>query len=289
MKNVAWRGWAVAVSATLVHATAFANEVITYPAPETSTDQRSVYALQLLQLAIDESGVPYRLASSQQPTRQNRAFREVAKGKDLRIAWAMTSTEREADPGLRPIRIPISKGLIGWRLPLVQKDRAETIGQIREAAQLRHLTAGQGLDWPDLPILKVNQLPVVGVSSYPQMFTMVAKGRFDYFPRSVIEIDDELKTNEALGLAVAPGWVLHYKTADYFFVNRQDTKLAADLTRGLEKALANGRFDKLFQKHYGPAIARYQLGQRRVIELDNPLLPKNTPLNRPELWFQPQP
>jgi hypothetical protein len=263
--------------------------VITYPAPETSTDQRSVYALQLLQLAIDESGVPYRLASSRQATRQNRAFREVAKGQNLRIAWAMTSIEREADPQLRPIRIPLSKGLIGWRLPLVQQTRAQAIGQIQGLVPLRQLTAAQGLDWPDLPILKANGLPVIGVSSYPQMFTMVAKGRFDYFPRSVIEVDGELQTHQSLGLAVAPGWVLHYQAADYFFVNRLDTKLAADLTRGLEKALSNGRFDKLFQKHYGPAIERYQLGQRRVIALKNPLLPKNTPLDRPELWFQPKP
>ena len=54
---------------------------------------------------------------------------------------------------------------------------------------------------------------------------------------------------------------------------------------GLEQALADGSFDRLFFAHYGDALQRARLSERQLIELDNPLLPPDTPLQRAELWL----
>jgi hypothetical protein len=270
----------------VVSVNVWATELITYPRPESSSDRRSEYTLQLLQLALQEARVDHRLQPSAVLMRQNRSFEELAQGRTLRIAWAMTTREREAS--LLPIRIPISRGLIGWRLPLVRLDRAAALGQVRTLAELQALSAGQGLDWPDTNILKDNGLSVVPVSSYDNLFTMLIHGRFDYFPRSVIEIWAEAQSHEGKGVAIAPGLALHYLAADYFFVNKQDKALADDITRGLERALANGKFQRLFDAFYGAAIKQAHLAQRTVIELKNPSLPEATPLGRAELWFDPR-
>jgi len=79
--------------------------------------------------------------------------------------------------------------------------------------------------------------------------------------------------------------LLIYPTADYYFVNKQNTELAENLRQGLELALADGSFGRLFAAHFGPAIRRAQLDKRVLIELTNPLLPPQTPLARKELWF----
>ncbi|UUZ54594.1 transporter substrate-binding domain-containing protein [Massilia sp. H-1] len=86
-------------------------------------------------------------------------------------------------------------------------------------------------------------------------------------------------------LAVEPGIVLHYPTAIYFFVRKEDTRLAADVNAGLEKMIADGSFDRVFQEFFGDMIRRAALRERHAIELKNPLMPDSMPLARKNLWF----
>lgn len=60
------------------------------------------------------------------------------------------------------------------------------------------------------------------------------------------------------------------------------------MTQGLEKARHDGSFDKLFHQYHDATIKRAGLENRTIIELDNPLLPDETPLGRRELWFRPR-
>jgi hypothetical protein len=53
----------------------------------------------------------------------------------------------------------------------------------------------------------------------------------------------------------------------------------------VEAALADGSFEKLFYFYYGPQIRQARLDKRVLINLPNPLLSPQTPLNRRELWF----
>lgn len=260
-------------------------ESLTYAPPEVAHDPRNLYPLQLLQLALDKAGGDYRLQPAAKPMQQGRVLMELTQGRSVRVAWSMTSLEREAQ--LLPIRIPIYKGLIGWRLALVQAERRELLHQVRSLEELRRFSAGQGHDWPDTEILRSNALPVVGVPNYQSLFRMLALGRFDYFPRSLAEIWAEAEQQRAAGLVVDDSLVLHYPSAAYFFVNPKDVALAAHIERGLELAIADGSFERLFQAFHGEYIARAQLGKRRILHLSNPLLPPQTPLQRKELWFQP--
>jgi hypothetical protein len=159
---------------------------------------------------------------------------------------------------------------------------------VRSLEDLSRFSAGQGHDWPDSEILRSNGLPVIGVPNYQSLFSMLALGRFDYFPRSLAEVWAEAEQQRGSGLVVDDSLVLHYPSAVYFFVNRNDVALAAHIERGLELAIADGSFEQLFQAFHGEYIERAQLGKRRILRLSNPLLPPQTPLQRKELWFQPQ-
>lgn len=267
--------------------TGMAAEKIFYPRPESASDPRLEYPLKLLNMALKKSGAHYELLPSQLAMQQGRAIQEVESGSNLvHIVWSMTSKEREQNT--LPIRIPIYKGLIGWRLPLVTQKTSNQFMGVKGIEGMKPFEAGQGHDWPDTEILRFNGLAVHGSPTYEGLFLMLEANRFHYFPRSVVEIWAEADLHADRGVVIDSHIALHYPAAFYYFVNKGNGKLAKALTQGLEKAIADGSFDRLFHQYFDPLIKRSELGNRTVIELKNPLLPALTPLGRKELWFQPQ-
>lgn len=258
-------------------------EILFYPRPESLDDERGDYPFQLLQLALIKAGSAEQVVMTPHYMQQNRSIIEVANatGK-VHVTATMTTVEREQQ--LLPVRIPISKGLIGWRLLLVRQADHARYHHVRGIADLAPYKVAQGHDWPDLAILRANGAAPVPVSSYASLFGMLKAGRIDYLPRSVQEIWAEAARHP--GLAIEPHVVLRYPAADYFFVNRNDTRLADQIRQGLEAAIADGSMDQLFYRHYGALLRDAALDKRRVLELVNPLLPPDTPLARKELWFR---
>lgn len=279
-----WR-WLIALIllSVLTPVPAHQSDLIRYPRRADGDEFRSIYALAQLQLALDKAGSSLRLEPSHYSMEQERALVNLEHNDRLDVAWSMTSIEREQR--LLPVRIPLDKGLFGWRIALLPKDRAQLLKDVRNLDDLRQFSAGQGHDWPDSEILRAHDLPVRVSSSYGSLFRMLQAQRFDYFPRSVIEIRDELEQPRAKQLVVDPHVLLHYPTAMYFFFSRKRPELAETVRIGMEKAIADGSFEQLFQQHFAASLQRAQLDQRQLIELHNPLLPSATPLQRRELWF----
>ncbi len=180
-------------------------------------DARGSYPIALLHLAVEKSGADYQLVPSGQVMSQHRTLRQLGSNNGLDVVWTMTSPEREKE--LRPIRVPIDRGLIGWRLLLIHNDNEQKIQQLDEK-QLKTSPSVQGSDWPDYPILKANHFRVLGSGDFDAMFKMLSAKRIDYFPRSVTEIWPELQQKKGMSLTIAPKWVLHYPAALYFFVQK---------------------------------------------------------------------
>ncbi|MCG2583164.1 ABC transporter substrate-binding protein [Massilia sp. TS11] len=266
-----------------------AAQLIHYPRPEQNDHPwqhkgLEHYPVRLLEMALGRSSRHYLAQPVPFMMTQGRATLELQAGRQVDLMWTMSSRQREQD--LLPIRIPIYKGLIGWRLLLVRAADRARFAQVRNIDALRGLTFLQGHDWPDADILRANGLRVQPSSDYGGMFKMLATGRVDVFPRSVIEIWNEAEANASLGLVVEPHLVLRYPSAFYYFVNKANTALADDLRAGLESMLADGSFDRLFREYHEPLLRQARLPARRVIDLVNPLLPSATPLERRELWFR---
>ena len=154
---------------------------------------------------------------------QGRALYELMQNEFVDIIWSMTSIEREKK--LTPIRIPLYKGLIGSRLLLINTKDKSKFRDIHSKKDLLQFYAGQGHDWPDTYILKNNDLPVVTSANYEGLFGMLLLDRFDYFPRSIIEIWDEAQAHISDEIIVEPNLIIQYPTASYFFVNKKIQKV----------------------------------------------------------------
>ena len=241
------------------------------------------YPLRLLTEALQASGETYLLQPSGQDMVQSRVLKEIAAGQ-VDVYWSMTSAAREQQ--LLPVRIPLDKGLNGWRLLLIRQGEQARFQHLQVLSQLKKLTFIQGHDWPDTEILQHNGLSVLTSTHPPQLFDMLQKGRGDAFPRAVFEAYDDVLLQPGQFM-VEPQLVLVYPSAVYFFVNRNNQRLANAIERGLHRLIASGRFERLFQQRYGVAIARAGLAKRRQIRMENPLAPVNFPLPDSSLWFQP--
>ncbi len=264
------------------HFTAFGVEVVRFPRPEFEGDRRYDYAMQLLQLALSKTVTSYRIQPAEIAMNQERQVLEIEAGRTIDVGPIPSSADREAR--LLPIRIPINKGVLGWRLGLIRKGDEGMIAGVNTLDDLKGVRLAQGQEWPDTQILRANGIDVITAPRYEGLFKMLTGKRFDYFPRSVMEIWDEQAIN-ADTLEVEPHLALHYFYDAYFMVNRRNTRLAQDIREGLEKAIADGSFDKLFQQYYGERLRKAHLEARTVIELRNPLLTPGTPSDRPELWY----
>lgn len=254
----------------------FGTEVVHYPVLPAKNDPNEKYVWAVLKLALEKSGKPYQVVGWKVPMLQGRAFQEAASidGK-IDILWSMTTNERESK--LLAVKIPIDKGLLGWRIPLVRSGRSSLFNKTAKLSDLRRFTAGQGHDWPDTKILQWNKLNVVSSGDYETLFSMLQQGRFDYFPRSIMEIYNDIENHPESQIAVDQHIVIHYPTAAYFFVSPRRNQLAKDVELGLNTAISDGSFESLFQNHLGRPIKQARLASRRIIELENPLIRNTAP------------
>lgn len=258
--------------------------VVVYGSPMMSAEQtEQMYPFKLLAAALKASGGNYQLKPASLDMVQSRVLKEIELG-NVDVYWSMTSIEREKQ--LLPVRIPLDKGLNGWRILLLAADQSEVAAGVHSLKNLRRLTFLQAHDWPDTEILRFNQLKVLTAPHPQQLFEMLAHHRASAFPRAVIDIAQEQRP-EPQRFVMEQQLVVHYPSAVYFFFNKAETELAADVEKGLHILRKNGEFDRLFMQRYGAAIESARLSERHVIELQNPLLPVQTPLADESLWYQP--
>lgn len=256
--------------------------IVRCPRADNEFDQLSI---DMLRLALSHMPGNYLVQTWPLRVERNRALHEVARGQYLDVAWAVTSREREA--ALLPVRIPLDRGLSGWRIALVRRADSQRFAGVGNLGELARFRAGQGYDWAETAVLRSNGLPVVTGNNTDSLPAMLAAGRFDYYPRPLGQAWTEAQRHGQLGLVVEPHLALHFPSAVYFFVTKTSTALATALEQGLRKAIDNGTFERLFLSQHGPYLQRTALAQRRVIKLDNPGLTPETPLASRELWYLP--
>ncbi|MBV8035769.1 hypothetical protein [Roseateles sp.] len=264
-----------------------AGESVRLPRHIGLSDPQLNYVRRIVELALGHAGRRLGIRHVELDMTQSRTLTELATSRSpIDLMWTMTDSQRE-NSGLLPVRIPIDRGLLGWRLLLVRRSELARWERVGSLGELRQRLAGQGHDWPDTTILRANGLQVGTNSVYEALFRMLAAGRIDYFPRSILEIDAELADGRHPELAIAPGLMLHYPAAAYLFVTPGRPELAALLKTGLEAAVADGSFQRLHREFYGALVRAHPVSPARVLHLSNPLLPPQTPLHRRELWLQP--
>lgn len=269
---------------------ASACNLLLHTGSESVKDQRSQYFIDVLRLALDKTpdlGECFTLKALQSPMYQARALKSLDKDYGVDIVWSMTSKERETK--FLPIRIPLLKGLLGFRTFIIRRIDEEKFANIQSLKELQSLVIGQGRNWPDTKILRANNFSVVEGGSYDGLFKMLQLKRFDYFPRGVTEIWEELLAHQGKDLIMEQTLLLHYNAPIYFFVSKKNTALAERIERGLILAIKDGTFDTLFMNNsvYKKYFGQLRIESRRTIELNNPFLTAETPLGNINLWYKP--
>lgn len=246
--------------------------LVKYHGAVEGANPHEAYYAALLRLALEETQQefgPFELQPVYTDYPQGRSIAALQSGKLFDVIWTMTSIEREEE--LLPVHVPLLKGLMGYRLFLIARDRQQEFAGIKTLEQLKRLRCGQSIDWPDTQILRGNEFNVVTAPA-ERLHAMLAAHRFDIFPRSIHEIWDEVTAHPRL--VVEQNLMLHYPAPMYFFVSRKNPQLAQRLTLGLHRAVANGQFDEMFEAHRmtGDTFTQGNLLNRTVIQLDNPQL-----------------
>ncbi|WP_269520720.1 amino acid ABC transporter substrate-binding protein [Alteromonas sp. BMJM2] len=187
----------------------------------------------------------------------------------LDVTWSVTSSDREAY--FLPIRIPIMAGLFGKRVLLINSED-KRFSKDMDLASLREFRAVLGYDWPDTAIFRQAGIPVLE-TTYRASFKMVSERFADMFPRSVMEVVEEIENKDFIrGLVVEDNIVISYPSPIFFFVSSNNQQLATRITDGLLQLLKNHRFQQLLKEHKGYKQSLALLKGRTVISIGNPLL-----------------
>ncbi|MEH6454103.1 MAG: hypothetical protein V7782_13805 [Psychromonas sp.] len=175
------------------------------------------------------------------------------------------------------IEQPLCKGLLGYRLLLVNDKDRETFLNIQNGAELQSLSIGIPATWVDAELFRENQYKVVEKGIFDDLFTLLVNAEFDYCALGVNEIEKEFEERvKPVGdISIEPSLMLYYPFPLVFYVNPDNKALAERVHLGLADIFSNGIYENIFQKHYGDIVTRLNLKQRKVFTLDNAILPNS--------------
>lgn len=244
------------------------------------------YAKGLLKLAISKVSTEYDWQEPVENTSEERIV-NMLMDNTLDVVWYASTNDLEER--LLPVRIPMYRGLLGYRVLMIKKGTQHKFDGVKTLEDLRRFSLGQGLFWADTQVLTSNGLNVIKVLKYEGLFYMLDGDRFDGFPRGVHEPWSEIQRYPKLALDVEQNLLLSYINPFYFFVNKSNQKLAEDIERGLRIAIEDGSFSEYFLNDptVKDVINNANLKDRLVLRLNNPGLPKLTPVDEQALWFDP--
>jgi hypothetical protein len=266
--------------------------VVTYsPSPVSKDDKRFDYGINLLRQVLNKtsrSHGPFKMLPAESMN-VGRAIEFLKSGETdaVNVAWTTSSKKREES--LFPIRIPIRKGLLGYRIFLIKKEDQAKFTAIQTLEELKQLRVGQGHIWNDVKVFQGNGFEVVTGPSYEGLFRMLMEGRFDYFSRGINEAPEEYESRKDKfpNLLIEDSILLYYPWPKYFFTSKKNPALAERIELGLRMMIEDGSFERLFIKYHSKDIERVNLKNRKLFKMNNPLLPATTPFDQKELWFDP--
>ncbi len=262
----------------LVALPAFAQQVAPAPLAVRISDRGPFrdYARDVLRLALDRSGRPYEIETVRTEATVPRLMRLLESGPDAAITVHWAATEPEFEERLLPIRIPIDRGLIGYRVLMIREGDEARFAEVRRLDDLKVFNLGQGFGWSHVAILRAVGLEVQEIPEFDGLFRMVDAGNLDAVPRGATDIGREIaeRATTQPNLAVEPRLALVYDhAAIFFFVNRSNLALYQAIKHGLEQAYADGSFMALFETHPDIQAGMALAAQDRVLlKVANPHL-----------------
>lgn len=265
-------------------------DIVKFEAGQSQNDARMAYKIEVIQSALEhtkDTYGPYLISTSAPLMNSLQAMRQLQNGELLNVFIALTNKDWESNT--IPIRIPLRRGLLSYRLLLTHKRYLPLLKNVNDVSDLMSLQVGLRHNWSITKILSLRGFDIVPSKSYEGLFAMLNSQRFHYIPRGINEIYNELDSRKSKlnNVVIEPKLVLYIPSPTYLFVSPKYPRLAQRFEDGLELMVANGTLKAIFDNYFTHHIERADIKNRRIIVVDNPLLPELTPLERSELWWSP--
>jgi ABC-type amino acid transport substrate-binding protein len=153
--------------------------------------------------------------------------------------------------------------------------------KINTLDELKAIPVGLHKGWVTTKLFNLNAFNVIETGHFEGLFLMLNRYRFDYIPRGVYEVYDELASRQDVlkDIVVEPTIALFIPTMSYVNVSPTDPKIAKRLASGLLQLQNNGELKKILHKYYGNDIKRANLKNRKVFEINHPNFSPHDKLN----------
>ncbi|WP_243311638.1 transporter substrate-binding domain-containing protein [Fundidesulfovibrio agrisoli] len=209
---------------------------------------------------------------------ENRLDAEMASGK-LHLSFIPPNANRLALEGrqlIAAIRVPLERGLLGWRVCLVRGNDKDILKGVTSVEALRRFRVGQGYGWGDIDVYAGAGITVVEApfSSQSAPLRALASGHFDLLPMGTSEFEAFLERakEEGLGIVADSHIVIHYPWFRFIWVSRTAPNAAIlleSLERGLDIMVRDGSFIRIFEQYKGKIDTAW-VRRRTMIELASP-------------------
>lgn len=177
------------VTAVLMLWAAFAADarcdtLLIHPRAESASDSRYQYDWAVLRMAMDKTQAsfgPYEIREAAEKMVPSRVEYEM-QSTDGRLNIFVRSTSIDLEKNFLPVRIPVDRGLLGYRVLLVRSADLPAFAAVRNLDDLRKFRIGQGKAWSDVKILRMSGFSVVEGDSYDGLFSMLTADASTRFP-----------------------------------------------------------------------------------------------------------
>lgn len=256
--------------------TAMSQMTITCRAPESKTDTRYDYDNKLIKMALErtmEEYGPYAIKYTNNVT-ASRAMHAISNNEDKNMFAKLSYNANFSETkDMIYIPLPIDLGIVGYRVCFTSPEVEEKLKHVKTLYDLKKFTIGQGRGWSDVGILRYNGFQVEETAVYKSLFPMVARNRFDLFPRGVNEVLKEYQANKNIGgLKVDELIAIEYPLPRFFYTHKSSKKAFERIKTGLFKLYNDGSMQRLWREEYQESIDFANLKGRKIFHLKNPKL-----------------
>lgn len=255
--------------------------------PLSETDKRSLHKNAVILRALEVTEIEFgafKLEYVNINMTPSRALVSLIQGQLFNTFIGPNNTAWEKE--VFTIKVPIRLGLLSYRLLLTRQSQASLFANINTLEDLTQLNAGLQYDWLTTEVYKANKMKVTTAHKFESLFEMLKQSRFDYIPRAVYEIYDELNNpnTDLTHIIIEPTLALYLPMATYVYVSPQNARLAQRLEIGLHKLMATGEIKSILDEYYAEDIRRANLKSRKIITINNPYDDTNDIVKYKDLW-----
>lgn len=254
---------------------AIANEplIVKHPSVNKDVSATDHYLYSVLKLALEKSEFPFQLVEAPEYIWRATAYRKELLVKENKLSLINATASKEQPTWLRPVLVPLYRGLLGFRVCLIARETQSTFDDLRDINELvNKISIGQDENWADVVTLRQNGFKVE-LFNRELLYNMVAEQRFDCYLRSINEAIAEFDVYKKTipNLEIEKHVMIAYPQGLFMHVHKDNTKLHRALTLGLERAYEDGSFLSLFRNHPNTRGIQNLVndGKRKIYVLEN--------------------